>query len=102
MYDHIGIKVGNLDASVRFYGAALAPLGYVLGARAHARACVRARRAAAGWFQPVRGAKREGARVVSRARAHTQNKTSDRGGPKAAGKHNGKRTTPRTPCRSAS
>ena len=23
MYDHIGIKVGNLDASVRFYGAAL-------------------------------------------------------------------------------
>jgi len=30
MYDHIGIKVGNLDASVRFYTAALAPLGYVL------------------------------------------------------------------------
>ena len=30
MYDHIGIKVGNLDASVRFYTAALAPLGFVL------------------------------------------------------------------------
>ena len=30
MYDHIGIKVGNLDAAVRFYTAALAPLGYVL------------------------------------------------------------------------
>jgi len=27
MYDHIGLKVGNLDASVRFYTAALAPLG---------------------------------------------------------------------------
>ena len=30
MYDHIGLHVGNLDASVRFYTAALAPLGYVL------------------------------------------------------------------------
>ena len=26
MYDHIGLKVGSLDASVRFYTAALAPL----------------------------------------------------------------------------
>ena len=33
MYDHIGIKVGDLDASVRFYTAALAPLGYVLCSR---------------------------------------------------------------------
>ncbi len=30
MYDHIGIKVTDLDASVRFYRAALAPLGHVL------------------------------------------------------------------------
>ena len=33
MYDHIGLKVGNLGASVRFYTAALAPLGYVLCSR---------------------------------------------------------------------
>ena len=33
MYDHIGLKVSNLDASVRFYTAALAPLGYVLCSR---------------------------------------------------------------------
>jgi hypothetical protein len=33
MYDHIGLKVGNLDAAVRFYTAALAPLGYVLCSR---------------------------------------------------------------------
>ena len=33
MYDHIGLRVGNLDASVRFYTAALAPLGFVLCSR---------------------------------------------------------------------
>jgi catechol 2,3-dioxygenase-like lactoylglutathione lyase family enzyme len=31
MYDHIGLKVKDLDASVRFYRAALGALGHVLG-----------------------------------------------------------------------
>jgi catechol 2,3-dioxygenase-like lactoylglutathione lyase family enzyme len=30
MFDHIGLKVKDLDASVRFYRAALEPLGQVL------------------------------------------------------------------------
>jgi catechol 2,3-dioxygenase-like lactoylglutathione lyase family enzyme len=33
MYDHIGFKTKDLDASVRFYTAALKPLGYVLCSR---------------------------------------------------------------------
>jgi catechol 2,3-dioxygenase-like lactoylglutathione lyase family enzyme len=33
MYDHIGLKVKDIGASVRFYEAALAPLGYVLCSR---------------------------------------------------------------------
>ena len=33
MYDHIGLKVRDLDASVKFYTAALAPLGHVLCSR---------------------------------------------------------------------
>jgi catechol 2,3-dioxygenase-like lactoylglutathione lyase family enzyme len=33
MFDHIGLHVTNLDASARFYEAALAPLGFVLGSR---------------------------------------------------------------------
>jgi len=33
MFDHIGIKVRDIDASVRFYTAALAPLGQGLCSR---------------------------------------------------------------------
>ncbi len=32
MYDHIGLKVSDLEASVRFYRAALGELGHVLAA----------------------------------------------------------------------
>ena len=33
MFDHIGLHVRNLDASIAFYQAALAPLGYALCSR---------------------------------------------------------------------
>jgi catechol 2,3-dioxygenase-like lactoylglutathione lyase family enzyme len=33
MYDHIGLKVTDLDAAVRFYEGALAALGHVLSSR---------------------------------------------------------------------
>lgn len=38
MFDHIGLHVSNLDASVRFYEAALAPLGFALCSRDDASA----------------------------------------------------------------
>lgn len=33
MYDHLGLRVCDLGASVRFYAAVLAPLGHVVGSR---------------------------------------------------------------------
>jgi catechol 2,3-dioxygenase-like lactoylglutathione lyase family enzyme len=33
MYDHVGLKVRDVGASVRFYAAALKPLGHVLGSQ---------------------------------------------------------------------
>jgi catechol 2,3-dioxygenase-like lactoylglutathione lyase family enzyme len=33
MYDHIGLKVGDIEASVRFYRAALGALGHELGSQ---------------------------------------------------------------------
>ncbi|RYE50252.1 MAG: VOC family protein [Hyphomicrobiales bacterium] len=33
MYDHIGLRITDLDASVRFYEAALGELGHVLASR---------------------------------------------------------------------
>ena len=33
MYDHVGLKIKDLDRSVQFYSAALAPLGSVLCTR---------------------------------------------------------------------
>jgi len=42
VFEHVGLHVYSLDASVRFYGAALAPLGYVLCGRD----------AASAWFGP--------------------------------------------------
>jgi catechol 2,3-dioxygenase-like lactoylglutathione lyase family enzyme len=38
MYDHIGLRVRDLSASVEFYRAALAPLGHELGYQSDAMA----------------------------------------------------------------
>src|SRR5260221_3452562 len=70
MYDHIGIKVGNLDASVRFYTAALAPLGYVLCSRDDNGAGFGPKGEPALWLYLHKGHSNEGAHIAFRAPDH--------------------------------
>jgi catechol 2,3-dioxygenase-like lactoylglutathione lyase family enzyme len=89
MYDHIGIKVANLDASVRFYSAALAPIGYVLCSRDAGGAGFGPQGAPALWLYAQPGLKGDGAHLAFRAPDHAAITSFHREGLKAGGKDNG-------------
>ena len=52
MYDHIGLKVKNIDAAVRFYGAALKGLGHVVASQDASGAGIGPKGAPALWLYP--------------------------------------------------
>ena len=66
MYDHIGLRVKDLAASVRFYGAALAPLGCELASQDETSAGVGPPGAPALWLVQAPGGER-GVHVAFRA-----------------------------------
>jgi catechol 2,3-dioxygenase-like lactoylglutathione lyase family enzyme len=89
MYDHIGLRVDNLDASVRFYSAALAPLGYVLCSRDSSGAGFGPKDEPALWLHLHKGATGTGAHVAFRAPDHAAIAKFHAEGLKAGGRDNG-------------
>jgi catechol 2,3-dioxygenase-like lactoylglutathione lyase family enzyme len=83
MYDHIGLKIRDIDASVRFYSAALAPLGYELCSRDENGAGFGPPGAPALWLYLSHDAAGLGAHIAFRAPDHTAIKK------RAGGRDNG-------------
>jgi catechol 2,3-dioxygenase-like lactoylglutathione lyase family enzyme len=89
MYDHIGLKVGNLDASVRFYTAALAPLGFVLCSRDDSGAGFGPKDAPALWLYRTENAAGQRTHIAFRAPDHSAVRKFHAEGMKAGGRDHG-------------
>lgn len=88
MYDHIGLRVKNLDAAVRFYTAALAPLGNVLGPHDKSYAGIGPKDAPALWLYE-NSAAGTGTHLAFRAPDHASVDKFYAAGLKAGGRDNG-------------
>ena len=89
MYDHIGLKVKDIDASIRFYEAALAPLGHVLGSHDDSYAGIGPADAPALWLYAAQGAKGPGTHIAFRAADHKAVAAFHEAGLAAGGTDNG-------------
>jgi catechol 2,3-dioxygenase-like lactoylglutathione lyase family enzyme len=90
MYDHIGLKVKSLDASVRFFKAALAPLGYELCSHDESGASFGPKGAPALWLSPSKGSAGPGVHIAFRAADRAAVDRFHKDGVKAGGKDNGR------------
>jgi len=86
MYDHVGLRTANLDASVRFYEAALAPLGHGLCSRDEAGAGFGPPGAPALWLHRAAGG---GVHVAFRAADRAAVDRFHAAGLEAGGRDNG-------------
>ena len=90
MYDHVGLKVTNLGRAVRFYEAALQPLGHVVASQDASGAGLGPTGAPALWLYADAAAKPTGLHVAFKA---SDRKSVDRfhaAGLEAGGRDNGK------------
>jgi catechol 2,3-dioxygenase-like lactoylglutathione lyase family enzyme len=70
MYDHIGLSVNDLNASVRFYTAVLAPLGHVLCSRDESGAGFGPPNEPSLWLYAAKGSTRAATHLAFRANDH--------------------------------
>lgn len=89
MYDHVGLRVKDIEASVRFYTAALAALGHVLCSRDASGAGFGPRGEPALWLYPVKGAAGPGMHVAFRAADRAAVDRFHAAGLKSGGRDNG-------------
>ena len=89
MYDHIGLKVADLGASVGFYTAALAPLGYVLCSRDETGAGFGPKGEPALWLYLHKDFRGTGAHIAFRAPDPAAIRKFHTEGVKAGGRDNG-------------
>ena len=90
MYDHIGLKVKDMKASLRFYTAALAPLGLVPGSSGEGYAGFGPKDAPALWLHQFDGKTGPGAHVAFKTKDRAAVDAFHAAGLKAGGKDNGK------------
>jgi len=90
MYDHIGLRVRDLDTSLKFFRAALAPLGHVVGTLDATYAGLGPREAPALWLHLVKaGSPGSAAHVAFRAASRGAVDAFHAAGLKAGGRDNG-------------
>lgn len=90
MYDHIGLKVKDIDASVCFYTGALAALGHVLCSSDESGAGLGPKGEPAFWLSVLKGATGPGVHVAFRASDRAAVDRFHAEGLKAGGRDNGK------------
>lgn len=90
MYDHIGLKVKDLKQAVRFFSAALAPLGLVLCTEDKTYAGFGPEGAPALWLYAWDGKSAPGAHVAFKAAMRAAVDGFHAAGLNAGGKDNGK------------
>lgn len=89
MYDHIGLKVKDVDAAVRFYEAALAALGHVVSSRDESGAGIGPPGAPGLWLYREPAKKGPGVHVAFRATNRAAVDRFHRDGIEAGGRDNG-------------
>jgi catechol 2,3-dioxygenase-like lactoylglutathione lyase family enzyme len=89
MFDHVGLKVSHLEASVRFYSLALAPLGHVVASADETSAGIGPKDEPALWLYAAKAGKGEGVHLAFRAPHRAAVDAFHARGLEAGGKENG-------------